>query len=225
MGKYSKSMGINNDEIKRNPLIVEGCTNDENIEKKIPNRPRKWMKSNEMMMMMMMVQLLIPTCKSPTTICIGWLCKTIVLIVVNASADADTDADDDDDGCAVASYLLVFAEEESILFLFYSFRFLLSYLYMSSGILKFLMLLHQFDIYLMFAILSKQKKTEFNQMDLKWIYILFSSLSLTLHFYILWWAEITVGGNPLFQNNVWNVSKLLNCYWLFIVNNNNKNIT
>lgn len=64
-----------------------------------------------MMMMMMMVQFLIPTCKSPTTICIGWLCKTIVLIVVDALA-----ADDDDDD--VASYRLIFAEGESILFLF-----------------------------------------------------------------------------------------------------------
>lgn len=61
----------------------------------------------------MMVHLfLILTCKSPTTICIGWLCKTIVLIVVDASANADDD--DVDDGCAdvevVASYLLIFAE-------------------------------------------------------------------------------------------------------------------
>lgn len=64
---------------------------------------------------------LILTCKSPTTICIGWLCKTIVLIVVDVSAvagDVDVDAD------APRSYSLFIALcPESILclliFLFY----------------------------------------------------------------------------------------------------------
>lgn len=103
-----------------------------------------------MAMMMMMVQFLIPTCKSPTTICIGWLCKTIVLIVVDASAAA---ADDDDD--AVASYRLKFAEGESILFLF-RFGFVHRYLCVLRYN-NFLLFLHQTDIRLMLQQTIKTK--------------------------------------------------------------------
>lgn len=169
MGKYSREEKNKN----KNSIVAEGCktmrfekrkTNRTN--RKRPPFPNEW---NQMIMMM--VQFLIPTCKSPTTICIGWLCKTIVLIVVDASADAD-----DDVGCAVASYLLIFAaEEESILFLFYSVNFFILYLHTHMHVFVYVLRLYYFYccIKVIFVLCCNNHQNKI-KIPMDWINILFT---------------------------------------------------